>query len=219
MDISQEWILRFNAKWKKDEATGCWVWTAAQASKGYGEIKIPKTRRQIPAHCLSYLIHRGPIPAGTCVLHSCDNPPCVNPEHLFLGTKKDNAMDMVSKKRHLYGQMHPNSKLTEAQVLKILSLIAAGLPQVMIAQMYHVNQMLISRIKHGERWAHLQPDRPKWRKERVFVTQEQAAEILRHVNAGESQYSIASQFGVSQAHVSRLVNGKVSKFGGLPPSK
>lgn len=218
MEISQEWIQRFNAKWQEDSATGCWVWTGAVADKGYGSIKIPKTRRQIPAHRLSYLIHRGRIPSGKCVLHRCDNPPCVNPEHLFVGTKLDNARDMVSKGRHSYGDRQGASKLSEAQVLSVLSLVKSGVPQIRVAEMLEVSPMHVSRIVRGERWAHVQPGKPKWRKQRKFLTADQGAEILRRLKAGESQHGVAKSLGVSQSHVSRVASGKVSKFkAGLPP--
>ena len=212
MDLTKEWIDRFNAKWRLNKVNGCWEWTGATADKGYGQIKRPGTRRQIPAHRLSYLIHRGEIPDGKCVLHRCDNPCCVNPEHLFVGTKLDNAQDMVSKMRHTYGERQGGAKLTEADVNKTLELIAQGVKQVRIAQMLNVSPMQISRIKRGERWGHMQPDRPKWRKQRKFLSAEQAAEIVRRVALGEPQRVIAESFGISQAHVSRVALGKVAKF-------
>lgn len=155
MDIDQEWIRRFNAKWKMDETTGCWVWTGACVDKGYGEIKIPKTRKQIAAHRLSYLIYCGPIPAGKCVLHKCDNPPCVNPVHLFVGTKLDNALDMVNKMRHCYGERQGSHKLTEKEVMDIHWLMKLGVKQKAISQMFKIGEMAISRIKHGQRWKHV----------------------------------------------------------------
>ena len=155
MSISEEWIKRFNAKWQEDKATGCWVWTGAHHVKGYGYIKIPLTRTQMPAARLSYLIHRGPIPEGKCVLHRCDNPPCVNPAHLFVGTKMDNAIDMVSKMRHCYGERQGGSKLTEAEVVDIHRLLKLGVKQIKIAQMFNIGPMQISRIKRGTRWAHV----------------------------------------------------------------
>lgn len=158
MEISAEWVQRFNAKWQKDEKTECWMWIGAKADKGYGEIKIPKTRRQIPAHRLSYMIKYGEIQQGKCVLHRCDTPSCVNPDHLFVGTKKDNSLDMVSKMRHCYGERQGSHKLTEKDVLIIHSLVKFGVKQNRIAQMFGVTGMHITRIKRGERWKHLFSD-------------------------------------------------------------
>ena len=155
MDISQEWRQRFNAKWVEDASTGCWVWQGASHVKGYGYIKIPKTRKQIPAHRLSYLIHVGDIPDGKCVLHKCDNPPCVNPDHLFIGTKLDNAMDMVKKMRHCYGERQGSHKLTEKEVVRIHEMIKLGMKQKEIAAIFKIGAMQISRIKHGSRWRHI----------------------------------------------------------------
>ena len=80
---------------------GCWEWTGARLLKGYGVFSVEKITGwgTIPAHRFSWILHNGIIPRGMCVLHKCDNPPCVNPEHLFLGTKNDNNKDMAIKKR------------------------------------------------------------------------------------------------------------------------
>ena len=212
MEITKEWIERFNAKWVLNKANGCWEWTGATADKGYGSIKIPKQRRQIPAHRLSYLIHKGEIPEGKCVLHKCDNPRCVNPEHLFTGTKLDNAQDMVSKMRHCFGEKQWMHKLSEADARKVLELVAQGVKQTRIAQMLGIGPMQVSRIKRGHRWTHLRPGDQPWPKERKFITSEQAAEIMKRLDSGESQYSIAQAFGISQPHVSALKRGKVAKF-------
>lgn len=78
--------------------TGCWEWLGARANGGYGLFAVQNPRR-ITAHRYSWELHNGPIPAGMHVLHHCDNPPCVNPAHLFLGTASDNMRDMLAKGR------------------------------------------------------------------------------------------------------------------------
>src|SRR5690348_7619242 len=78
---------------------GCWSWTGITTPNGYGILYIA-SRKRIGAHRASWQLHRGPIPAGLHVLHRCDNPPCTNPEHLFLGTHSDNMKDAAKKDRH-----------------------------------------------------------------------------------------------------------------------
>lgn len=147
---------RFNEKWSVNRATGCWEWMASCAGKGYGQMKIPGTRRQDYAHRISYRIHVGEIPKGKSVLHRCDNPKCVNPAHLFLGTAKDNAQDMKKKGRHLPGEANSGAILSEKDVRAIRALIATGIAQHQIAAMFGIAQITVSRIKRNLRWAHVQ---------------------------------------------------------------
>src|SRR5574337_1304048 len=137
MEVSQEWIKRFNAKWKLDTENGCWIWQGAKLPKGYGIIKIPKARRQEYAHRLSWVIARGAIPDGKYVLHRCDTPSCVNPEHLFLGDAKANSQDMKCKGRHLYGENNSKAVLVSPDVEKIKAMLATGkFSQPAIAEVY-----------------------------------------------------------------------------------
>lgn len=90
--------------WKHVDTTGaCWVWTAAKVggdmSMGHGVMRLQDPVRNALVHRVSWELHYGPIPDGFCVLHRCDNPPCVRPDHLFLGTKADNTADMMRKGR------------------------------------------------------------------------------------------------------------------------
>lgn len=148
--------------WNKVEKAGeddCWLWTASVAGRGYGQIKLPKTRRQIYAHRCSYELHEGPIPDEVGVLHSCDNPRCVNPKHLFLGTAGDNAIDTKNKGRHLFGELNAQSVLTTAQVNRIHDLAESGQSENSVAAMFGVSSSTIHRIKHGERWHHIWQER------------------------------------------------------------
>lgn len=92
----------------------CWNWIATKRAKGYGHFNL--NYKSIRAHIFSYELMHGRVPAGLLVIHSCDNPSCVNPAHLRAGTPKDNNADMVSRWRHRYGSKHPRSKLTEQKV-------------------------------------------------------------------------------------------------------
>lgn len=97
----------------------CWVWTACADKNGYGWIRVNK--KQTKAHRYSWAIHRGDIPEETCVLHRCDNPSCVNPDHLFLGTIADNNADTRNKKRQIppKGERNHFAKLTEEEVVEM----------------------------------------------------------------------------------------------------
>lgn len=89
--------VRFWRHVKKSD--GCWLWTASKTALGYGQLGAPERSSNYLAHRLSYEINVGPIPDRMCVLHRCDTPACVNPAHLFLGTKRDNSRDMEAKGR------------------------------------------------------------------------------------------------------------------------
>ena len=108
----------------------CWLWTG-QKVEGYGVFRLypPHRMLRIKAHRLSWIIHNGPIPEGLCVLHRCDNPPCVNPDHLFLGTDADNMRDRFEKGRYymnVRGDDHPRSKMTAEKVIEMRLRYANG---------------------------------------------------------------------------------------------
>lgn len=153
--INLELIVRFHEKWKLAEEGKCWEWSASKAGRGYGQIKIPGTRKQIYAHRLSYMIHKGEIAEGMEVCHTCDNPGCVNPLHLFLGTSKDNAQDMKSKDRHLKGAKNKKAKLDDDKVREIHKLSKQGVSQGNIARTFEVAQSTVWKILKGERWEHI----------------------------------------------------------------
>lgn len=105
----------FNARYEVDQS-GCWIWTGTYSGK-YGAAQIEGAR--IRAHRWAYSHFKGKDPGNMLVCHSCDNPQCVNPDHLFLGTSADNMADMVRKGRSLKGTRNPGSKLTELQIAEI----------------------------------------------------------------------------------------------------
>lgn len=147
--------------WSKVDRSGqCWEWTAARNPAGYGQFRVAllgsKTQMQ-QAHRVAWVMACSDIPKGLHVCHHCDNPGCVRPEHLFLGTDADNCADMIRKgRKHIaVGAEHPRSKLSEAQVREILAMRRLGIPLREIAAIFGVSNQLVSAIATGIRWKHL----------------------------------------------------------------
>jgi len=138
----------------KDATTDCWIWKGRIREDGYGSIMISGKRKA--AHRFSYEKFRGEIPEGYLVLHTCHNPPCVNPEHLRVGTVYENSMDMVAAKRHKYGEKGTASKLKEEDVREIRAAYSKGdISQQSLADAYNVTQVAIGCIIRGVTWKHL----------------------------------------------------------------
>lgn len=144
--------------WQRIKKTpSCWIWTGTRHDYGYGQIGGRRDEGVKFAHRLSWEIHFGPIPEGMEVLHRCDNPPCVRPEHLFLGTKADNNADCRSKGRHGYGtspgELNPSRKLSERQVAEIRELYAGGaFTQQALADRFGMSHQMIHNIVRGKAW-------------------------------------------------------------------
>jgi hypothetical protein len=142
--------------WSKVAIAGpdeCWEWTASRTTFGYGQINIDHKPQR--AHRVAWELAHGPIPDGLCVLHSCDNPPCVNPAHLRIGTDAENIVDMWSRERRtrsprLRGEAHGRAKLTDAQVAAIRERFAAGESQSALGREYGVSQSQVHLIVRGE---------------------------------------------------------------------
>jgi hypothetical protein len=130
--------------------SGCWLWIGSTSNRfGYG--RVSQNRRERLAHRLSYLAHNGPIPLDMHVLHRCDVAICVNPDHLFLGTLKDNVQDCLSKGRHvaLRGESHRSSKLNRD---KVASIRASSASISELARDFGVSRRAIRFVKTGATW-------------------------------------------------------------------
>jgi hypothetical protein len=136
---------------------GCWVWQGARTPKGYGNFGGgDKTGRWcLYVHRLSWEVHTGKIPDGLCVLHRCDNPPCVNPEHLFLGTKEENNHDCWVKGRYSRGEGRWKAVLKEKEIPAIRALLALGFSKPRIARIFAVTSGCIHAISIGKTWKHV----------------------------------------------------------------
>lgn len=145
-------IERLMSKVIKTE--GCWNWTARKTPQGYGRISINNVNKL--AHRAAYEFMVGPI-GDLHVLHRCDNPSCVNPDHLWLGTNLDNVADKVAKGRcsSFRGSTNQKSKLRDTDVIAIREAVQRGIKQRSIAVQYGVTQTQISTISQRKQWRHI----------------------------------------------------------------
>lgn len=141
----------FNKKVVKKN--GCWDWNGYVLKTNYSLIRYGNTK--IQSHRASWMIHVGEIPENLCVLHKCDNRRCTNPDHLFLGTRKENSTDMVNKGRSLKGIKHNRNKLSEDDVRSVRKLINYGVNDSIISKFFSVTPASIWFIKNGVTWKHL----------------------------------------------------------------
>lgn len=133
---------------------GCWEFIGGRTGSGYG-FMADDNKRWKGAHIIAYEIEKGPIPEGRFVLHSCDNPACCRPEHLFVGTLQDNKDDEVAKGRNVFGERVGNHKLTEEEVLEIRRLRKAGHKRNSVARRFDVSHTAIYYIETGKNWGWL----------------------------------------------------------------
>ncbi len=154
-DLERKCMDSFLCKFQQGDPSECWLWEGASHSKkGYGFFWDNISKEHTLAHRFSYKLFVGSIPKGMCVCHRCDNPRCVNPRHLFLGTHADNMVDMVSKGRSTRGERAPEVKLTVEQVMEIKRTIQGGEwnPRE-LATRYGVSRTLFYAIRRGRAWS------------------------------------------------------------------
>lgn len=167
--VGRPLAVRFWEDVVKAPGDGCWVFTrgTSRHPHGYGSLSV--NRRETLAHRVSWELAHGPIPPGLRVLHKCDNPPCVRPDHLFLGTQLDNVRDMWSKGRAKRrarkprpppkgvprGSRHRNAKVAEADVRAMREARAAGERLRAIGERFGLSESNVCRIVSGETWRHV----------------------------------------------------------------
>ena len=148
----------FFAKVVRGESTdACWVWTGSKSSKGYGNFNVNRSTQS--SHRISYRLHVGEIGEGLIICHTCDNPACVNPDHLFTGTHLDNVTDKMDKGRDRYGNQkgiaNASSRLSEEDVRYIVTLLPS-MTNVAISKLIgKVTHASVSLIRRGKSWSHI----------------------------------------------------------------
>jgi hypothetical protein len=195
--------------WSKVDIRGqdeCWNWIASCGSHKYGQMMV--NGKEDLAHRISWLLTYGENPAHLDVLHKCDNPPCVNPLHLFLGTAKDNAIDMVRKGRQncapLRGEQVSNSKLTTKKVKEIRDRLAKGHKLSDIAKSFGVSYYTIWDVRKGRHWFHIPGAIPYKSKPRRKLNKENIQQIRQLLSSGEKQWRIAQRFNVKCKTISDI---------------
>jgi len=199
---------RFWSKVDKGKPDECWEWQAATVN-GYGRINID--HKSCIASRVAVKLD-GRDPEGHNVLHQCDNPPCVNPSHLYLGNQKENAKDMVERGRAKFGEKGSNAKLTDDQVQEINNKLHEGLSNKEIADNYPISQETVSDIRCGVSWTHVDVNNPYHKSyepesSRDKFSTEDVKEIKARLKAGQKPKTIAKKFDVDASTVSRIKHG------------
>lgn len=195
---------------------GCWLWMAAKDPLGYGRFGIGRRGacRIWLAHRVAWELVNGPIPDGMCALHNCDNPQCVNPSHLFIGTKADNIRDMDQKGRRrsgpVFGEDNHFAKLTAAQVVEIRN---ATCSHREIAARFGLHPKHVGDIRRGKAWTELGEKTREYRRfrqtgEASHAAKLTAAQVAEIRLAHGTNRAIAQRFGVSKASVWNILNGR-----------
>lgn len=157
--LTAEETQRFWSKVHRQGPQGCWLWMGKPAGDGYGRIQITRNGvgRSHRAHRIAYLLTHGHLDRNKLVCHTCDDPMCVNPGHLFLGTEKDNMRDKMRKGRHRagVGVKNGNARLCPRSVRWIRRMVAAGHLRAEVGQTLGVSRQCIDDIVNRRNWGHV----------------------------------------------------------------
>lgn len=201
----------------------CWNWLGHLDRHGYGVLN--RSGKTLRAHRFVYEAMVGPIPAGLSLMHSCDNPPCVNPNHLTPGTNAENVADCVQKERHNRGEEMWSAKLTEAQVIEARLEFATGrYTQSELAAKYGLTSGPMSNLLYGDTWRHLphaasKPELLKGGSRSHFakLDEEKVSAIRAKYATGDfTQTELAAEYGLTPTPMSQLLRGVTWKHVPMP---
>lgn len=195
----------------------CWMWKGCQSTAGYGVIRINYILKY--AHRLAWELHNEKsIPPKISVCHSCDNPPCCNPDHLFLGSQADNMRDAKNKGRMPHGVLHHGTDLTEKDIRKIRYLGQTDIPHQEIGDYFSISRMSVNDIIHKRTWGHIDPEyKPPKKKSKGIthpnakLTEDNVRQIRRLSNEGHYPIALAIMFGVSRGTIEPILKGETWK--------
>lgn len=216
---------RFWSKVDREAPGGCWLWKASKNNKGYGMFCVRSwgyQHKQL-AHRLCYADQVCPIPKGALLLHSCDNPSCVNPAHLRVGSHRENVADMDQRGRRISntpkGAENCNAILTDGQVIALRKDYISGATHAELAKRYGISVRSVPDYTGSRSWRHLlgvdgaptEADllAAKNRTPNAKITAEIAREIKALLSAGETGISVAARYGIHKATVSDIRRGKI----------
>jgi hypothetical protein len=147
-DLGKPEAARFWGRVQRGAGDACWLWTGSRMTRGYGQVYWGNGPKG--AHRVAWELSHGPIPEGQHILHRCDVPACVNPDHLFIGTHTENMKDAATKGR-LHAPRPGRQKLTDAQIDDIAALVQSGMKRYLVAARYGVSKGFVSGVMNGTR--------------------------------------------------------------------
>lgn len=211
MDLPQSAVEKILVNY--EVVKDCWEWKGKKDKDGYGRLRVGG-RITIRTNRAAWIVANGEIPNGKMICHKCDNPCCINPDHLYVGTAKDNATDRRNRGRsnNERGSLRWNSKLTEEQVRQIsIDYVPGKDSQTEVAKKYGVSQATISHILRGANWKHVGvlPNHnmvKTMRKKQSKLGQDEKNEIrVLYQKEKISQRELADKFHVSQQTISNII--------------
>lgn len=199
---------RLLARREVDQESGCWLWCGPCNDRGYGRLSI--ANRTVSAHRAAASVWLGfDLKSRAFVLHGCDNPPCFNPDHLWIGSQRENVADRDAKGRRAApnGAKNGRAVLSEEDVVEIRRRAADGERHEDLATQFAVSRSTVGHVCRARTWSYLGLPPIQSRKPNAKLTPALAAKVRAQISDGRKQVDIAEQFGITQSTVSKIARG------------